>query len=439
MKSLEGKLAHRSQVAENSLAKDLRKRSLNFHYFTKQASTDMEVAVRVTRRIRSLKSISGLGLRELVETLMQGSSGDIDSSSAQSLLRLAGARFDELPAEVYSELANLTLKVGPCDSAPQKITERIVAKVLKFPHVREVLSSNSGNLKVLGMCAMSRGGACSTASKRAFLDFIGDGLLRLHRFDGDSQTLTHDMLVYLETLPRRSKNRLRLLRTVKTRLTAHLSMSPPADRPSFTLFKSTTVADPTKIIELVCKYYSILGTGEGNSPLWSFSRFRRALNAFLLSHKHSVPMEIIRSEVRLRLPSSPLTRSTVLSFMRRSKNLKALSSADLTLLADGVKTGALRDRFQIKRLQRAAESRSIEIKVSKNSIASFPKPHGRWKGSRPYRRRLHSWIKMNDPLRIQKDQLCDVPLNLWCGNIACKVCARFEEKISIARLFHFPY
>ena len=432
---------HYLVLEERKFSKELRRRSLNFHFFTTLKPQTMELGHMEARQLKEDRQRNNLNLREVLNLLSSHNRWEPKSfGTTNGILRTIATNFDSIEPSVYARILDLISFEGSANSTDYRLVEKIVGKSLKSRQARKYYSENLCDMVQVAKSLQSNTLSPNRGRQRRFHHLV-EGLLLEASSGDDSVTVTGAMVEYL-TIPQvaASKERSSLFHRVRERMAKHMQDSLTginSRKPKFVLFdEDSNKLDPKSVLDMVSQYLEGLHcTRRLKSERFHFRSFLSTLNGFLQS-KELMPlkkMQVIAQLHRVGLKPPPYGLTVVHEWLGRNRNLSDYQESDLQLVKSCSRACGYSHSFRLGRLNHALKLKGVE--PSHDAVEIFLKIPMRMYRHRPIRKYMHrvmSRVKVERLPKTDIEQLDDVK----CLRKGCRQCSQFMKRVALAKAFH---
>ncbi len=451
-KKIESRMSFKQESRQLEHARDIRKRSLNFHHhFMAPVSPVKEVAFEYMKNIADSRRYSNMSIRELVRVLETGyDERTFEESNLIKIIPLLSSNFDFIPVDRFPSVFMLLNRTPMIGVRSLNLLNRLLVRLSNMSVDEErTLGEDSRDWLAIGKAAYSleshAAGIIRAKALRAFLAADASKSISLSFTD-----IIVDFLACMDRSRLMTKDEDKLYRRAKERILNHMeevirsSNHPISLRLS--LFSEEPVISPAGVVALVEKFTELsvhrrLSKLGVSNPLFNRHISSRILDLCKCCFS-SVPL--VRRIALLGHYSNRTAVRTALTiqienFIKSQKRLLDIPTAELVVIRDAVnRIASFPDRFLVRRLNNALKAADQETLIRNLSIPAMlvhlP--------NRLSRRKLHEWMEAHNPLLFEHCQLERMPNpdsvpNCRCSQ--CAICGLFQRRLRVSRGFHLGY
>lgn len=435
---------------QKTQARDLRKRSLNFHRFLTVKAPTYEVAQLEVNKISRMRSSQNLTLRAVLQGLEESEGHSLRNSPVDrsNILRVILGSFDSIDPSLYGKIVDLIPPGGLSSSEEARLLVRIYQTCIAQSNKRVCTESTVG--KIASRILRNRNLFDTEFVKRVDRAACAWTESALSQCSASSHAVLEDALEYLGSVPSLNGLHFRILRRVKHRLIelcddAHRKFV-GSTKPRFVLFAdSDTPENHSKIVPMAINYFGILKTLDTSTrtPRVYYSQLSRGIEKILRICSTPVieRMKVVIGHHAAGLGTLRIGTKLVDDWIRANRRLSSAPRQDLETVMHCARVSRYAHQYRLGRLKYACSKNNIEVETAGTPIPDriLTSCLHRRSWRRPFRRRLHE--AMNS-LRVERLNAKYVKklanANPYCNKTDCHICVEFTKRIALARCFHFP-
>lgn len=429
------------------MEKDFRKRSLNFHRFLTIQPIDKEVGMSVMRAVKEERLWSNMSMPEFIKRV--SSTDSFQRQVNPGTVGMVDANLASVPITLYPRVMAWLL-AGEEYPESRILSRRLVSKICECGNL-QYLFRESADWEQIWKFAVRFCHHLRPDSARCLRERVSNAYVTFHTAAPMDSGLQTHMLHFLCSVPVPfSKSELSLMRFLKIALTNAMQEASKSvsGKPVFSLSPSNASADASAILSQILLFEKVVSRSQPNYAV-GFVSYSRALNRFIEANfckldQNSLIDFIVEHSQNWpgSLPSAP---SVLRQIVRSYKKIPAGISISLLLAAA---FGGYRDRFSIRRIERAAGESLPEVSASLEALIRRPnllsllnhdrRMHilsaipERLRSHRTGRRLIHRVASELNPGRVREyPEAAQI-----CSKRECTICRSMNSRLELVRAFH---
>lgn len=429
------------------MEKDFRKRSLNFHRFLTIQPTLQDVALSTMRAVKEERETSNTSMPEFVKWV--GSTDSFQRQVNPGTIGMVVANLASVPISVYPRVM-AWLSAGEDHPESRILSQRLVSKICECGNLQYHFRESADWEQIWNFAARFRHNLRPN-SARSLRESVSNAYMTFHKAAPMDSGLQTHMLHFLCSVPVPfSKSELSLIRLLNIALTNAMqeASKPVSGKPVFSPSSNNASVDASALLSRILLFEEAVSQSQPNYAV-GFVSYSRALNRFIeanfrkLDQNSLIDLIIKHSQNRPGpLPSAP---SVLRQIVRSYKRIPARIAEPLLLAAA---FGGYRDRFSIRRVERAAGESKAEVSASLEALIRRPalvtllnhdrRMHilsavpERLRSHRAGRRLIHRIAWELNPGRLR-----EYPETIqMCSKRECTICRSMNSRLELVRAFH---
>jgi hypothetical protein len=410
----------RDLIVQESRARDLRKRSLNFHRFLTVHQQNTEIAIREMNSIKEHRKLSRIASRDLFKMIAAGS--DNVESNFDKVVTVLLAKMDEIPPGLIPKL--LSMVYSRTDQQSKKFEYLLI-------HTRVPFSITFAEYSIEDLCIIA-----NAAVKHNCGELVSQARRQVWNFlTSESSDIPPESLFSIlnccamVTVPR-------IRRVVANRVFNLLETSghrsaPGLDHPLFSPVNEGVSRETiSRLIDGISRFSHI------RIP----SKYRLILPKMLTDDR------VMRIRILSRFSRYKdlafVCRDEILALVRSRQRWSQLSNAQRDLIKHAGRLCGFSHRFHSRRigiskytLEEPLEVHQLTHDERMNRLIAFA---GKCMQNRVVRRKVHALIQQLDPRRVMPETLLKWKKDLKMTACPCRGCEKFNDRLELALAFYYP-